>query len=206
MRVLLVAGLIGLAGAAQGQDRVVVRGPGAGYPPPGPMVAAPLPPAPAVRVGDGAPGGYAAYRRPVRGFVLPAYWNAPSFRVDDWRGFELPEPPLGCRWVRYYDDAVLIDPRGSVYDVEPEVAWDRFERGYDPGALSPYVGGYAPTYTVAAGETRTVFAGPGVTTVTVSTQPAVTMTTTTEYRDEAVTYTRPATWPRRVDRTKLRRR
>ena len=139
---LMIAGLVGLAAAAgaHAQDRVAVQRPGAGYPPP-PASIAPTPP-PAVRPagrwgsktdgrwwgGVNAPGGYAAYRRPVRGYVLPAYWNTPRFHVDDWRAFALPQPPVGYRWVRYYDDAVLIDGRGAVYDTEFGVDWDRLDR------------------------------------------------------------------------------
>lgn len=304
MRTLLVLGLVGLAGGAAAQERVVVRGPGVSYPEPSA--------APDGRWGsqvDGrwwggvnAPGGYAAYRRPVRGHVLPAYWNASRFHVDDWRAYDLPEPPAGYRWVRYYDDAVLIDARGSVYDTEFGVAWDRGGRyaaaeypraSYDPrayqrrddglggaavgagaggalgaavagrgdrlggaliggglgaatgyaidraedrrappppplpgygagypapdayGAAYPpppplaYGGGYVTpgvqTLTVPAGGAQTVFVGPGVTMVTVTTQPAVT-TTTTEYYDEAVTYTRPARQVVRPRRSKLKRR
>ena len=308
---LVVAGLVGLAaaGAAQAQDRVAVQRPGASYPPPPTVIAAPPPPsrpsAPARPTwgskidgrwwgGLNAPGGYAAYRRPVRGYVLPAYWNAPRFYVDDWAAYALPQPPVGYRWVRYYDDAVLIDGRGAVYDSEAGVDWDRIERapayaaaptppppppyvapprrdtglggaaigavaggalgaavagrgdrlggaligggvgavtGYaidraeDRGRVPPppppgYGAGYPPppgyydpaygygypppptvqTYTIPAGATQTVCGGPGVTTVTVTTQPA----TTTEYVDEVVTYTRPAARP--VYRTKLVRR
>lgn len=247
---LMVAGLVGLAaaGGAQAQDRVAVQRPGASYPPP-PAVIAPAPPPPVRPMGrwgskvDGrwwggvnAPGGYAAYRRPVRGYVLPAYWNTPRFFVDDWQAFALPQPPVGYRWVRYYDDAVLIDRRGAVYDTEAAVDWDRLDRppAYAAAPLPPPVVraapppvvapppppppayhqpalgyAYAPpptvrTYTVPAGGTQTVFVGPGVTTVTVTTQPAAATTTTTEYVDEVVTYTRPAARP--AYRTKLVRR
>ena len=64
--------------------------------------------------GANAPGGWPAYRRPVRGTVLPGYWNSPRFAIDDWAVYRLPQPPAGYRWSRYYDDAVLIDPRGVV--------------------------------------------------------------------------------------------
>ena len=66
-----------------------------------------------------------------------------------------------------------------------------------PPVYGGYAGGYgAPTvqtYTVPAGGSQVIYAGPGVTTVTVTTQPSVTTTTTTtEYHDEVVTYSRPA--------------
>lgn len=74
--------------------------------------------------GANAPGGWRAYRRPVRGMVMPSYWNDPRFGVQDWAVYTLPQPPVGYRWSRYYDDAVLIDPRGSVYDSVSGVNWD----------------------------------------------------------------------------------
>jgi Ni/Co efflux regulator RcnB len=74
--------------------------------------------------GANAPGGWQAYRRPVRGMVVPTYWNDRRFAVEDWANYPLPQPPVGYRWSRYYDDAVLIDPRGAVYDSVAGVDWD----------------------------------------------------------------------------------
>ena len=81
--------------------------------------------------GANAPGGWNAYRRPARGWALPAYWVAPRFAIGDWSGYGLPTPPTGYRWTRYYDDAVLIDDRGAVYDSSAGLDWDRDDRG-DP--------------------------------------------------------------------------
>lgn len=231
MRCVLIAGL-GLAGLAGGAAAQV--GPGARYPEPG-MRNAPPPMhvAPRARMdgrwgtkidgrwsaGANAPGGYAAYRRPVRGAAVPTYWNAPRFYVTDWQAHGLLQPPVGYNWVRYYDDAVLLDARGSVYDTEFGVDWDRLDRGptYAGDRIDRSIAyrsdGYASdgygrsseyTATVPAGGSHVVHAGPGVTTVTVQTQPVITTrTTTTEYVDEAVTYSRPAG---RAYRSKLRRR
>lgn len=82
--------------------------------------------------GTRAPGGWRAYRRPVRGWVLPSYWVAPGWYVGNWSTYGLPQPPYGYTWSRYYDDAVLIDQRGMVYDSVPGVAWDRYD-GYAGG-------------------------------------------------------------------------
>ncbi|MES3152112.1 RcnB family protein [Sphingomonas faeni] len=98
--------------------------------------------------GANAPGGWAAYRRPHRGWAVPGYWNAPRFQVGDWATYDLPQPPQGYNWVRYYDDAVLIDPRGSVYDTVNDVDWDRSDSGGYP-AISPR--DYAANDTVYAG-------------------------------------------------------
>jgi Ni/Co efflux regulator RcnB len=261
--------------------------------------------------GVNAPGGYAAYRRPTRGFVLPPYWADPRFTVTEWQAYDLPQPPVGYNWVRYYDDAVLVDANGAVFDVQPSVDWDRIDAApYQnqiagapyayPAAPAPYAeprrdsglggaaigavaggalgalvagrgdglggaligagvgaatgylvdknedrgravappppaygatygapyaaqtyssdaypyAGYQPapttqTFTVPAGGTHTVFVGPGVTTVTVSTQPtSTTTTTTTEYVDDVVTYSRPThrAPTKRVYRSKRLRR
>lgn len=83
--------------------------------------------------GANAPGGWAGYRAPHRGWAVPRYWSAPRFYVGDWSNYGLPQPPQGYNWARYYDDAVLIDPRGSVYDTASGIDWDR----YDSGAYAP---------------------------------------------------------------------
>ena len=75
--------------------------------------------------GANAPGGWAGYRRPHRGWAVPGYWNAPRFYVGDWSNYGLAQPPQGYNWARYYDDAVLIDARGSVYDTTSDIDWDR---------------------------------------------------------------------------------
>ncbi|MBB5715743.1 RcnB family protein [Sphingomonas aerophila] len=89
--------------------------------------------------GVNAPGGWGAYRRPARGYVLPRYWVAPRFYVTDWAGYGLAQPPVGYSWSRYYDDAVLIDDRGSIYDTVSGVDWDGEGDAYDDGyAASVY--------------------------------------------------------------------
>jgi hypothetical protein len=62
------------------------------------------------------PGGWNAYRAPAYGYTLPRYWIAPSYYIDDFRSFGLPTPASGFGWSRYYDDIVLTDRWGRVYD------------------------------------------------------------------------------------------
>lgn len=89
--------------------------------------------------GADAPGGWNGYRRPFRGYALPIYWIAPRFRISDWQAYGLSRPMPGYQWARYYDDAVLIDARGSVFDTREGIDWDgdradgyaRDERGSD---------------------------------------------------------------------------
>lgn len=78
-----------------------------------------------------APGGWGAYRRPVRGWTLPSYWIGGGFWINDWSSWGLSAPAAGYDWVRYYDDAVLIDRRGRVWDSVSGLDWDRDGHGYD---------------------------------------------------------------------------
>ena len=81
--------------------------------------------------GVNAPGGYGAYRAPVRGYRLPSYWLAPRFYVNDFDRYGFTAPGEGYFWSRYYDDAVLIDGRGQVWDTVHGVDWDG-QGGYGP--------------------------------------------------------------------------
>lgn len=104
--------------------------------------------------GARAPGGWSAYRRPVRGWTLPSYWVAPDFYIPDFAVYGLSRPAPGQSWSRYYDDAVLIDDRGRIWDSVSGVEWDRDGRwdsygaGYgDDGSYDDrvaYDGHYAP--------------------------------------------------------------
>lgn len=152
------------------------------------------------------------YRRPVRGWKVPRHYRDRSYVVADWRGWGFGQPGPGMAWIRYYDDALLVDGDGRVVDCRYGVNWDGGYRG------GPYAGGpgygYGPPpgmypqpgYPVPG--TRTYQAGPNTTvstTVTPLGAPAVyatggcgscggavvtvtpgmavtTTTTTTEYR------------------------
>ena len=55
------------------------------------------------------PRGY-YYRRWNYGDFLPSlFWASQSYWINDYSYFGLPYPPPGCMWVRYGDDALLID-------------------------------------------------------------------------------------------------
>ena len=165
--------------------------------------------------GMNAPGGWRAYRRPSRGWVLPSYWIAPSFFIDDYATYGLSTPPDGYTWSRYYDDAVLMDRNGRVYDSVGGIDWDSYGNGYDaapveggygaPYPAPPYAGpgpayappppvqnGYTTTYSSAGaqgGYYRGGYWFPPVTTTTVTVQSApVVTTTTTEYIEETTSY------------------
>lgn len=117
-----------------------------------------------------APGGWNAYRRLDRGAPLPGYWMRADFRVADYLRYGLSAPPRGYSWMRYYDDAVLVDGRGEVWESVGGIGWGdgtasessaSAGAGYaQPGTIqpvdpngtydtpipypTPYPGGYAP--------------------------------------------------------------
>lgn len=72
------------------------------------------------------------YRRPSYGFILPTYWRAPSFAVRNYSAFGLSAPVNGYQWSRYYDDAVLRNDAGRVYDYRQNVDWSQGGGSYAP--------------------------------------------------------------------------
>jgi len=73
-----------------------------------------------------------AYRRPARGAYLPSFWLSPTYTVTNWGGYGLARPGWGQSWVRYYDDAVLVDRRGRISDSVRGLDWDRYDHGRVP--------------------------------------------------------------------------
>lgn len=90
--------------------------------------------------GTRAPGGWNAYRRPHRGWRMPEYWRSPDFRIQNWQMFGLAPPPQGYGWSRYYDDAVLVDFDGQVYDSVSGIDWRRVDQPYATGYGYPSQG------------------------------------------------------------------
>jgi Ni/Co efflux regulator RcnB len=90
------------------------------------------------QAGTQAPGGWAAYERPYRGFALPEYWRASSFQLANHAHERLPAPARGQRWSRYYNDAVLTDSRGHVVDMRIDHDWSGTpgKTSLNSGALS----------------------------------------------------------------------
>ena len=70
------------------------------------------------------------YNRVKRGKRLTGYWLSPNFIINDWQVYGLGAPPSGYYWTRYYNDAVLIDRDGQVYDSRDGIDWDRYQGGY----------------------------------------------------------------------------
>jgi Ni/Co efflux regulator RcnB len=95
-----------------------------------------------------APGGWSAYRRPVRGWTLPSYWVDGGFWISDWSGWGLSRPPHGYGWLRYYDDAVLADGNGRVWDSVSGIDWNG---GGGGAAVATAGGGYAAAAAAGGG-------------------------------------------------------
>lgn len=85
------------------------------------------------------------YREPVRGGRMGDIWRDPSYAVNDWQAWGLTPPAPGMHWLRYYDDAVLVDGRGHIVDTRPGIGWDAPRHGGPvhggPGYGGPAYGG-----------------------------------------------------------------
>jgi Ni/Co efflux regulator RcnB len=79
-----------------------------------------------------------------RGHVVPPVWMGPRFQVRHWQVYGFPAPQPGWRWVRYYDDALLLDHRGRVMDGRYGFDWDRYgdRWDYDDRGAPYYAGDY----------------------------------------------------------------
>jgi Ni/Co efflux regulator RcnB len=84
--------------------------------------------------GHRAPGGYGGYRAPIRGYVLPSYWINPSFYIGRYQRYGLAAPAAGYGWSRYYDDAVLTNSSGHIYDSVRGIDWDAYDDYRDDGS------------------------------------------------------------------------
>lgn len=131
--ILIVGAGILLAGA--GASEVVAKSPAPGFHGSRPGGMHRWGPRPNGRwyAGWRAPGGWNGYRRPVRGYVLPRYWVSPAFFIPNYTVYGLPAPAYGYGWSRYYDDAVMTDRYGRVYDYRSDIDWGRYDGGYDDG-------------------------------------------------------------------------
>lgn len=59
------------------------------------------------------------YRRWVFGMVLPTFFWTQDYWISDYWNYDLPDPPYGYIWVRYGDDALLVNVRsGYILQVE----------------------------------------------------------------------------------------
>jgi Ni/Co efflux regulator RcnB len=64
-------------------------------------------------------------RRLQRGFIVPQFWWGPQFQINNWQMYGFPNPGPDGRWIRYYDDAYLVDHDGRVVDGREDMDWGR---------------------------------------------------------------------------------
>ena len=76
------------------------------------------------------------------GFVSSFFWGG-QFNVGNWGDYGFYAPRDGSRWIRYYDDALLIDSHGRVLDGRYGVDWDRYGGEWDYEGEAPYRRDYA---------------------------------------------------------------
>lgn len=77
------------------------------------------------------PGPNFHYGRLRRGGFINSFWFAPQFFIGDWQAYGFSAPGDDQRWVRYYDDAYLVDGDGRVLDTRYGVRWDRYGGDWD---------------------------------------------------------------------------
>lgn len=147
--------LIGLAASAAWTPAAIAQG-APPPPPPPPMAHGAHAPGHGGMVGHsggghmkGMPGmghmkGMKGWQRFGRGHILPPHFRNRQFFVHNWQTFGWPAPMPGGQWIRYHDDALLIDGHGRVVDSRYDWDWDR--RGdrmaYDHGGYDEGRGDY----------------------------------------------------------------
>lgn len=94
--------------------------------------------------------GYDGYRFIGRGGFVPSYWASPSYGISNYGMYGFGQPYGGARWVRYYDDALMVGPDGRVMDGRYGMDWDGYGDSWDHDdrGIPVYVGDgdYRPRY------------------------------------------------------------
>lgn len=88
---------------------------------------------------------YPGYRSIRRGGMVPGYWASPRYGISNYGMYGFDRPMSGSRWVRYYDDALLVDHAGRVRDGRYGMDFDRYGEGWehDDRGVPAYGGDYA---------------------------------------------------------------
>lgn len=85
---------------------------------------------------------YPGYRHIRRGGMVPGYWASPRYGISNYGMYGFDRPMSRSRWVRYYDDALLVDHSGRVRDGRYGMDFDRYGEGWehDDRGVPAYVG------------------------------------------------------------------
>lgn len=85
---------------------------------------------------------YPGYRVLQRGSTVPGYWMTQRYGISNYGLYGFDRPTSGTRWVRYYDDALLVDRSGRVRDGRYGLDFDRYgdSWGYDGRGIPVYSG------------------------------------------------------------------
>jgi Ni/Co efflux regulator RcnB len=84
-----------------------------------------------VHHGGGMRAGHNFQRRLNRGFVVNPFWFGRQFHIGNWQSYGFVAPGPDQRWIRYYDDAYLIDRGGRVVDTRYGLDWDQYGEEWD---------------------------------------------------------------------------
>ena len=87
------------------------------------------------------PGPNFRHHRLQRGFFVHPFWFGPQFQVRNWQLYGFAPPPRDHRWVRFYDDAYLIDRNGRVFDHRYDLDWDEYGERWERRDGIPYFDG-----------------------------------------------------------------
>ncbi|HTU12996.1 MAG TPA: RcnB family protein [Allosphingosinicella sp.] len=89
------------------------------------------------------PGRNWRYERLRRGGFINSFWFAPQFYVGNWQAYGFAAPGQDQRWVRYYDDAYLVDGHGRILGERYGVNWNGYgEEWEDHDGIPGYRGAW----------------------------------------------------------------
>jgi len=80
-------------------------------------------------------------RRLHRGGIVPPFFFSPQYVIGNWQLYGFAAPGPGQRWIRYYDDAYLLDGDGRIVDEREGLDWDSYGEHWAMDGDAPYYDG-----------------------------------------------------------------